>query len=70
MNHIILLGYFGCLTLGCEMRVENFPETNVMNELMKGIREEREEMFRKRGEEHVVRFIRSNARSTARAYYR
>ena len=53
-----------------QTRVEHFPETNVMNELMKGIREEREEMFRKRGEEHVVRFIRSNARSTARAYYR
>ncbi len=53
-----------------QTRVEHFPETNVVNELMKGIREEREEMFRKRGEEHVVRFIRSNARSTARAYYR
>ena len=50
-----------------QTRVENFPETNVMNELMKGIREEREEMFRKRGEEHVVRFI-INARSTVRAY--
>ena len=34
-----------------QTRVEHFPETNVMNELMKGIREEREEMFRKRGEE-------------------
>ena len=53
-----------------QTRVEHFPETNVVNALMKGIREEREEMFRKRGEEHVVRFIRSNARSTARAYYR
>lgn len=39
-----------------QTRVENFPETKVMNELMKGIREEREEMFRMRGEEHVVRF--------------
>lgn len=39
-----------------QTRVENFPETRVMNELMKGIREEREEMFRMRGEEHVVRF--------------
>jgi len=27
-----------------------------MNQLMKGIREEREEMFRERGEEHVVSF--------------
>jgi hypothetical protein len=39
-----------------QTRVENFPETRVMNELMKGIREEREEMFRMREEEHVVRF--------------
>ena len=39
-----------------QTRVQNFPETRVMNELMKGIREEREEMFRMRGEEHVVRF--------------
>jgi len=37
-----------------QTRVQNFPETRVMNELMKGIREEREEMFRMRGEEHVA----------------
>jgi len=39
-----------------QSRVESFPETKVMNQLMKGIREEREEMFRERGEEHVVSF--------------
>jgi putative hydrolase of the HAD superfamily len=39
-----------------QSRVERFPETKVMNQLMKGIREEREELFRKRGEEHVVSF--------------
>ena len=26
MSHIILLGYFGCLTLGCETRVEIFRD--------------------------------------------
>jgi hypothetical protein len=39
-----------------QSRVESFPETKVMNQLMKGIREEREELFRERGEEHVVSF--------------
>ena len=46
-----------------QTRVEHFPETNVVNALMKGIREEREEMFRKRGEEHVVRFFSFTRRS-------
>ena len=51
-----------------QTRVEHFPETNVVNALMKGIREEREEMFRKRGEEHVVRFF-STRRSEQRTRF-
>ena len=51
-----------------QTRVEHFPETNVVNELMKGIREEREEMFRKRGEGHVVRFF-STRRSEQRTRF-
>ena len=51
-----------------QTRVEHFPETNVVNALMKGIREEREEMFRKRGEGHVVRFF-STRRSEQRTRF-
>lgn len=50
-----------------QTRVEHFPETNVVNALMKGIREEREEMFRERGEEHVVRFFSTRSEQQQRA---